>query len=93
MYALLEMITTLKNTYTLFEHSIAGLTKINFQTLIVLTMQNNYVDFYLHVTFENEMIKISWNYDSYSNTVFRITCNIDQTMITSPKTVNETMKL
>ena len=41
------------------------------------------------IFFENQMmIKISWNYDSYSNAVFSITCSIDQ--ITFSKTVNET---
>ena len=40
------------------------------------------------ISFEIEMIKISWNYDNYSNVVFRITCSIDQ--ITFSKTVTET---
>ena len=40
------------------------------------------------ISFKIGMIKISWNYDSYSNAVFRITCSIDQ--ITFSKTVTET---
>ena len=39
------------------------------------------------IFFENQMIKISWNYDNYSIAVFRITYSIDQ--ITFSKTVNK----